>query len=302
MPSPFRCFTALSPSRVSGHLTTTLGATCASSLPSFTMPSKSVATTSRLTSPGTILQISSTSGRKGRFSFAISDGLVVQPSTRPIATPSRRSLTFAESRKIFIPASVSGALHADRGPGAHRLEHCGIPEHPAEHGNRARGPDLAIPAGRGRAVEDAEGRSGRPVGEIALLHDLRRVLGLRLHWDAEVDLVAPRLARNAERERIPDRGGGLRVVQHSVRRDLAHGYPNLALSHRVTAWSVAPRRRARQAKREVSRRAGGDTPRCAPRARRAAECPPRPRPRPRRRHSTRRPRRRPTRCRRGCRR
>src|SRR4029453_19241485 len=157
MPSPLRCFTALSPSLVSGHLTTTLGATCASSLPSFNMPSKSVATTSRLTSPGTILQISSTSGRKGRFSFAISDGLVVQPSTRPIATPSRSSLIFALSRKIFMSSSSpaqerlgqrSCALHPHRGAGAHPLEHGGIPADPPEHVHRARGTDLVALARR----------------------------------------------------------------------------------------------------------------------------------------------------------
>src|SRR4026208_2167324 len=146
MPSPLRYFTALRPSLVSGHLTTTLGATWASSLPSFIMPSKSVATTSRLQPPGTPLPISSTSGRNGRFSLAISDGLVVQPSTRPIATPSRRSLMFAESRKIFMASSVSGALDPDRGPGAHRLEYCGVPEHPAQHGDPGPGPRPATPA------------------------------------------------------------------------------------------------------------------------------------------------------------
>src|SRR5713226_503368 len=156
MPSPLRYLTALSPSLVSGHLTTTLGATCTSSLPSLTMPSKSVATTSRLTSPGTILQISSTSGRKGRFSLAISEGLVVQPSTRPMATPSRSSVTFAESRKLFIQSSVSGALHADRGARAYRLEHRGIAEHPAEDVDRARRPDLLALARGCRAIEDAE--------------------------------------------------------------------------------------------------------------------------------------------------
>src|SRR5882724_5254893 len=142
MPSPVRYFTALSPSLVSGHLTTTLGATCTSSLPSFTMPSKSVATTSRLTSPGTTRQISSTSGRNGRFSLAINEGLVVQPSTRPIATPSRSSATFALSRKIFIQSSLSGALDADFRPRAHRLEHGGITQHTTEHVDRARRPDL----------------------------------------------------------------------------------------------------------------------------------------------------------------
>src|SRR5262245_25261237 len=227
MPSPLKCFTALSPSLVSGHFTTTLGATCASSLPSFTMPSKSVATTSRLTSPGTTWQISSTSGRKGRFSLAISDGLVVQPSTSPIATPSRSSLMFAESRKIFMPSSVSGALHPDRGPGAYRLEHCGIPEHPAEDGDRTRGPDLVALADRCRTVEDAEGRAGRPVGEVALLHDLGGVLGLGLHRDAEVDLVAPRLSGDAQGQGIPNRGGGLRLVQDRIRPDLAYRDPDL---------------------------------------------------------------------------
>src|SRR4029077_19185618 len=158
MPSPLRYFTAFSPSLVSGHLTTTFGATCTSSLPSLTMPSKSVATTSRLTSPGTTLQISSTSGRNGRFSLAISEGLVVQPSTRPIDTPSRSSFTFAESRKIFIASSVSGALHADRGPGAHRLEHLGIAQHSAEHVDRAGRSDLGAAAGPRRAVRSATTR------------------------------------------------------------------------------------------------------------------------------------------------
>src|SRR3990172_4439314 len=43
-PSPVRALTALSPSLVSGHFTTTLGAIWASSLPSLIIPSKSVAT------------------------------------------------------------------------------------------------------------------------------------------------------------------------------------------------------------------------------------------------------------------
>src|SRR5947208_8945248 len=105
MPLPERYFTALWPSLVSGLFTTAFGATCASSSPSFTMPSKSVATTSRLTSPGTIEQISSTSGRNGRFSLAISEGLVVTPSTTPSATPSLITARFAVSRKIFIVPS-----------------------------------------------------------------------------------------------------------------------------------------------------------------------------------------------------
>src|SRR5690349_10066572 len=239
MPSPVRCFTALSPSLVSGHLTTTLGATCASSLPSFTMPSKSVATTSRLTSPGTTLQISSTSGRNGRFSLAISEGLVVQPSTRPMATPSRSSFTFAESRKIFIASSVSCALHADRGPGAHRLEHLGIAEHAAEYVDRAGRPDLGAAAGRRGPVEDAERGARRPVAQIAELHHLPGILALGLHRDREVDLVAPDLARDAERQGLPDRGGGRRAVEDRVRGHLAHRDPDLSVSHGDARWARA---------------------------------------------------------------
>jgi hypothetical protein len=68
-------------------------------------------------------QISSSSGRTERFSFAISDGLVVHPSTRPMATPSRNSVTLAVSRKIFmahlLPGSVESAAgsHPPRPPG-----------------------------------------------------------------------------------------------------------------------------------------------------------------------------------------
>ena len=121
IPSPERYLTALSPSLVSGHLTTTFFAISFSSLASLTMPSKSVATTSRLTSPGTMEQISSTSGRKGRFSLAINDGFVVQPSTSPMATPSLSSVTLAVSRKIFMEVS-SCPVDQDPCPGADSLE------------------------------------------------------------------------------------------------------------------------------------------------------------------------------------
>ena len=66
------------------------------------MPSVSVATTSRLTGPSTIRQISSTRSRNGRFSFATSEGLVVAPSRRPIAVASLSSFTLPVSRKIFM--------------------------------------------------------------------------------------------------------------------------------------------------------------------------------------------------------
>src|SRR5262245_2419132 len=169
MPLPERYFTALSPSFVSGHFTTALGATCASSSPSFTMPSKSVATTSRLTSPGTIEQISSTSGRNGRFSLAISDGLVVTPSTTPSATPSLISLMFAVSRKIFIASSQNvHSLPFDRHarPRTNFLEDRRIALQLAHDIHGARGATLVAAADRRRTEEDTEGMAGWPVREI----------------------------------------------------------------------------------------------------------------------------------------
>src|SRR5438552_12033999 len=180
MPLPERYFTALRPSLVSGHFTTAFGATCANSSPSFTMPSKSVATTSRLTSPGTMLQISSTSGRNGRFSLAISDGFVVTPSTTPMAMPSLISLTFAVSRKIFIcsPLSSIGPFELHLDPRADVLEDRRIAAHAPEDVHGAGRTDL-VPSTDGRASEeDAEGAPGRPVAEVAERDDpLRRFRG-----------------------------------------------------------------------------------------------------------------------------
>src|SRR5262245_1159866 len=215
MPLPLRCFTALSPSFVSGHFTTAFGAICESSSPSFTIPSKSVATTSRLTSPGTIEQISSTSGRNGRFSLAISDGFVVTPSTTPMATPSLISETFAVSRKIFIESPPPPLRPFDRHTraGPHRLECLRIARDPAEHVHRARRPDVGTLARRRRPEEDAEGLTGRPVAQVAHLdHGLRRLSG-DLETDREVDLVAPRLRLRLDRQRVPDGGRRLRRVE-----------------------------------------------------------------------------------------
>src|SRR4029077_4445884 len=66
------------------------------------MPSRSVAVTSTLTGPFTVLQISRIPSLNGRPSLATSDGFVVTPSRTPIAWPSRISLMFAVSRKNFI--------------------------------------------------------------------------------------------------------------------------------------------------------------------------------------------------------
>src|SRR5262245_42749927 len=196
IPSPLRCLTALRPSFVSGHLTTTLGATWASSSPSFTIPSKSVATTSRLTSPGTIEQISSTSGRKGRFSLAASDGLVVTPSTTPSAIPSRISFTLAVSRKTFIQAllALSARLYRNAGARADALQRSGVADHAAHDVDRAGRADLVPTTHGGGAEEDAEGLAGRPVAEVAQLHDLARRFQCQRQADVEVDLVAPGLA------------------------------------------------------------------------------------------------------------
>src|SRR5262245_4137530 len=227
MPLPERYFTALSPSLVSGHFTTALGATCASSSPSLTMPSKSVATTSRLTSPGTIEQISSTSGRNGRFSFAISEGLVVTPSTTPSATPSLISLTLAVSRKIFIAASLAiRSLPLDRHarPRAHFFEDAGITLDLAHHVHRAGGAALVPAARRRRAEEYAEGVAGRPVRESAQIDHLAGRLGRGGDADVEVDLAAPGRALRLDRQRVPDglrrlRAVELRLGRHAPRRD-----------------------------------------------------------------------------------
>src|SRR5438552_10122978 len=182
MPSPERCLTALSPSFVSGHLTTTFFAISFSSLPSLTIPSKSVATTSRLTSPGTIEQISSTSGRKGRFSLAINDGLVVQPSTSPMATPSLSSVTLAVSRKIFMSCLLD-ALDLHLCPRAHFLENGRVAGKLAEDVDGAGGPDLLALA-RGRAAEeDAERGAGRPIGKVAQFDGGAGLFGLGVDGD-----------------------------------------------------------------------------------------------------------------------
>src|SRR5919202_3114476 len=103
MPSEVSRRVAFSPSRVSGHLTTTLGAIPAYSRPSRSMPSASRLVTSAETSPRTISQMAATCARKSAApSLATSEGLVVTPSTTPSAAPSRISFRFAVSRKNFI--------------------------------------------------------------------------------------------------------------------------------------------------------------------------------------------------------
>src|SRR5215470_19807003 len=104
------------------------------------------------------------------------------------------------------------ALDSDFCSSAYLLEHRGIADDLAEDVHGAGRPDLRTSAHGGGAEEDAEGGAGRPVAEIAQLHGLERPLRLGLHGDGEVDLVAPRLARHSERERVPHEARRLRLV------------------------------------------------------------------------------------------
>src|SRR5262245_27343455 len=206
------------------------------------MPSKSVATTSRLTSPGTTEQISSTRGRNGRFSLAINEGLVVTPSTTPSATPSLISLMLAVSRKIFIVfSSRLGSLTLDRHARARRdlPEDARVTHDLAHHVDGARRTALVPATHRGRSEEDAEGAARRPIGEVTHVDDLARRLGRRRETDAEVDLVAPRLAPGLDRQRVPDRARRLRVVEPRRGRHRPCRDPDHAVHH------VQPRPRLR---------------------------------------------------------
>ena len=102
VPSSESALQTCSPSGVSGTLTVTLGAILASLRPSASIGSYSVAATSALTGPGTIAQISATTSMKLRPLLATSDGLVVTPSTRPVAARSLMSATSAVSMKNFM--------------------------------------------------------------------------------------------------------------------------------------------------------------------------------------------------------
>jgi hypothetical protein len=102
---------------VSGSLIVTLSDTARSGSASASIPAVSVATTSALTSPSTIAQISASISVKSRFSFAASDGFVVTPASTPHDAISRISSTLALSMKSFMRV-----LPPDRpccwGPGA----------------------------------------------------------------------------------------------------------------------------------------------------------------------------------------
>src|SRR3546814_14587726 len=65
----------------------------------------SVAVTSAETGPGTTSQISAITSAIGRPALAISDGLVVTPSTIPVLARSRISAPPAGSTKYYMAAS-----------------------------------------------------------------------------------------------------------------------------------------------------------------------------------------------------
>src|SRR6185369_2953590 len=92
------------PSLVNGHFTTIFLWILASLSPSAIIAADSVETTSALTSPSTISQIMRTCSSIGRPYLAISDGLVVTPSTIPQLAPFFSSSRFAVSKKNFTVA------------------------------------------------------------------------------------------------------------------------------------------------------------------------------------------------------
>ena len=90
IPSSLRTRVAFRPSRVSGHLTTTLGAIFAYSRPSRIIPSASSLVHSAEIGPATISQMAAMCCLKSTLpSLAIRLGFVVTPSASPSAAPSR---------------------------------------------------------------------------------------------------------------------------------------------------------------------------------------------------------------------
>src|SRR6185437_3750019 len=73
-----------------------------------------MAVTSALTGPGTIEQISRIASLKSRPALAISEGLVVTPSTMPVDARSRISAMSAVSTKNFMPLFLSPPRLFDR--------------------------------------------------------------------------------------------------------------------------------------------------------------------------------------------
>src|ERR1035438_5945019 len=126
MPSLLSAEVAFMPSRVSGHFTTMFLWILASFRPSGIIAPASVEITSALMSPSTMSQIIRTCSSIGRPSLAISDGLVVTPSTTPQLAPFFSSSRFAVSKKNFTshPPRFYFSLHrtSETSTGQHVLK------------------------------------------------------------------------------------------------------------------------------------------------------------------------------------
>ena len=112
---------------------------------------------------------------------------------------------------------------------AELLEDAGVADDLAHDVHGARRTDLVATAHRRGAEEDAEGAARRPVTEIASVDDLAWRLERRRHADPEIHLVAPRLSRRLERQRLPDRVRRLGVVEARCRRHRSRGDPDGAI-------------------------------------------------------------------------
>src|SRR3984957_11201962 len=102
VPSDVSFLQARSPSGVSGTLIVTFFAISRRIAASRIMPSYSVAATSALTGPGTVAQISRIMSVNFLSVFATRDGLVVTPSSNPLAASDLISAGWAVSTKNFI--------------------------------------------------------------------------------------------------------------------------------------------------------------------------------------------------------
>ena len=111
VPSSESSLQVLSPSRVSGTLTVTFLASRARRRPSASMVGWSRAVTSALTGPGTTAQISWMTSKNFLPVLAMSEGLVVTPSSNPVAASSRISPKSAVSTKNFMASPLLFIKH-----------------------------------------------------------------------------------------------------------------------------------------------------------------------------------------------
>src|ERR1700751_4813637 len=132
------------------------------------MPSRSVAVTSTLTGPLTVLQISRTPSLNGRPSFATRDGFVVTPSRTPISWPSRISLMFAVSRKNFMCLLPLQLTHGGESLLYFRCRPAALGNHKVRESPEARDADLHAIVGfertnsRGSSCENKIARQQGP--------------------------------------------------------------------------------------------------------------------------------------------